>query len=406
MARSDIRTWLSLDEFGQIIGLSPFGLNQLSHPTLQPNTVCGDVFFQSDWQHSDRVGRDTIAQAIYEAEQEISKEVGYNLLPDWVIDERQPYPRSRVVEGFGNTLNVRCMNKSVETAKGHVISGGFRRKVLVQAGAAVALSDADSDGYQETCTVTVPVSITNTNEVHAYYPAKSGEDGWEIRPIKVAINGGQAVITFKRWQIAAANQMDSFAANVLDATLAASYETTVDVYYVYNDHSTQVAFLWENEPGCTDCCGSCAACQFGSQNGCFHTRDPRLGFVVPTPATWNDTTEEFDSTLWSACREPDQVRLWYYSGFIDNNVARPYAELSPYWKAAVAYYAASKFDRPVCGCSNVSEFISRWRRDAAFADETGSFNLTTEQGSNRLGTSAGALYAWRRIQQNGVRINK
>lgn len=406
MARSDIRTWLSLDEFGQIIGLSPFGLNQLHHPTLQQGTACGEEFFQSSWQHADRVGRDDIAQAIYEAEQEISREVGYNLMPDWVLDERRDYPRSRLAEGFGVGLNVRALNKSVETTKGLVIAGGFRRKVLVQAGVSVSLSDVDSDGYQETCTVTVPVAITNTSEVRLFYPAKSGDDGWEIRPIKVAINGGQAVCTFKRWQIAAANQMDSFSANVLDATLASSYETTVDVYYVYNDHSTQAAFLWENEGGCTDCCGSCAACQFGSQNACFHTRDPRLGFVVPTPATWNETTEEFDSALWSVCREPDQVRLWYYSGYVDNHMARPYAELSPYWKAAVAYYAASKFDRPVCGCSNVMQFIERWRMDAAFANDNGSFNLTAEQGSNRLGTSMGALYAWRRINQNGVRISK
>lgn len=406
MARSDIKTWLALDDFAQIIGLNPLSFNQLHHPTLQINTVCGETFFQSDWMHSDRVGRDTIAQVIYEAEQEIAKEVGYNLLPDWTIDERQPYPRSMFPEGFGFGVNVRWMPKSVETAKGHVISGGFKRKVLIQAAAPVAVSDQDSDGYQETCTVTVPVSITNTNEVRLFYPAKSGDDGWEIRPIKVAINGGQAVCTFKRWQIAAANHMDSFEAEVLDATDNASYETAVDAYYVYNDHSTQVAFLWENEAGCTDCCGSCAACQFGSQNGCFHTRDPRMGFIVPTPANWNETTEEFDATLWSACREPDQVRLWYYSGFIDNNMARPYAELSPYWKAAVAYYAASKFDRQVCGCSNVMQFVAKWRRDAAFADEQGSFNLTAEQGSNRLGTTAGALYAWKRINGNGIRVNK
>ena len=406
MARSHIKTWLSLDEFGQIIGLSPFGLNQLSHPTLQTNNVCAETFFQQSWQNADRVGRDDIAQAIYEAEQEISREVGYNLMPEWTLDERQPYPRDLRPATFGNALNVRLLNKSVETSKGHVISGGFRRKVLVQAGATITTSDVDSDGFAETCTVIVPVTITNTSEIHLFYPAQSGEDAWEIRPIKVAISGGQATITFKRWQVAAANQMDSFEANVLDATDNDSYETTVDVYYVYNDHSTQAAFLWENE-GCSDCCGSCAACQFGSQSACFHTRDPQMGFVVPTPATWDADAESFTSALWATCREPDQVRLWYYSGYVDQHLARPYAELSPYWKAAVAYFAAAKFDRPVCGCSNVSEFISKWRRDAAFnSEDGGSFNLTAEQGSNKLGTSAGALYAWRRINGNGVRVNK
>lgn len=407
MARSEIRTWLSLDEWAQIVGIHPFAMNQLHSNTLQYGTQCGETFFQQSWQHADRVGRDDIAQAIQEAEQEISREVGYFLMPDWTLDERLPYPRSMIPEGYGVGVNVRAMAKSVEALKGHVISGGFRRKVLIEAGSTITRSDVDSDGYSETCTTIAPVSITDTNEIHLYYPAKNGDDAWEIRPIKVAISGGQATITFKSWQIAAANQMDSLEANVLDAESAGSYETTVDVYQVYNDPSTQVSFLWENEPGCMDCCGSCNACQFGSQTGCFHLRDPRMGFIVPAPATWNTSTETFDADAWSVCREPDQVRVWYYSGYVDPKLPRPYAELAPYWKPAIAYYAASKFDRPVCGCSNVSAFIDKWRRDAAFASEdAGSFNLTAEQGANRLGTSAGALYAWRRINQNGIRVNK
>lgn len=406
MSRSHIRTWLSLDEFGQIIGLSPFGLNQLHHNRLQPNTVCGEVFFQQSWQHSDRVGRDDIAQAIQEAEQEIALEAGFNLMPDWVLDERQPYPAPAVPGAFGNGLNVRAMSKSLEVAKGYVISGGFRRKVLVEAGATITLSDVDADGYQETCQVIVPVSITNTSEIRLFYPAHDGEDAWEIRPIKVSISGGQATITFKRWQVAAANQMDSMEAKVLDATLNTSYESTVDVYYVYNDHSTQAAFLWENGDGCTDCCGSCAACQFGSQSACFHTRDPRLGFVVPTPATWDADTEEFVSTAYAACREPDQIRLWYYSGYVDNHLARPYAELSPYWKSTIAYYAASKFDRPVCGCSNVEQFIEKWREDLARSDKQRSYTLTPDLLGNKFGTTAGAIYAWKQVHKTGVRVGK
>lgn len=400
MARADIRTWLSLDEFAQIIGMNPLAFNQLQ--PLHDNNVCGEIFFQQDWMHSDRVGRESIALAIAEAEQEISREAGFNLMPDWTLDERLDYPRPFIPEGYGTALNVRGMNKSVEALKGHVISGGIRRKTLIQAGLPVTRTDVDSDNYAETCTVTVAVAITDTNEIHLYYPAKSGEDAWEIRPIKVTINGGQATITFKSWQISAANQMDSMDAEVLDATLPGSYETTVDAYYVYNDPSTQVSFMWEGGG-----CGSCAACQFGTQSGCFHLRDPRMGFMVPTPASWSSDDNDFISSEWSVCREPDQVRVWYYSGWVDNHLARPYVELSPYWKTAIAYFAASKFDRPVCGCSNVKEFISKWRRDAAFSSEdAGSFNLTTEQGSNRLGTSAGALYAWRKLNHPGVRVNK
>lgn len=404
MARSDTVTWLPLDRWAQIMGFNPLHFSQLFSNTLFPNNTCDGVTFQDAWQHSDRVGRNEIAQAIQQAEQEIAREVGYNLLPDWSIDERLPYPHAgQPAPWMGTGLNSIGYLKSIEALRGHLISGGIRAKTLIQAGAAVVRTDVDTDQYAETCTVTVPTTVTDINEIHAYYPAKSGSDGWEIRPIQVTISGGNAQIVFKAWQIVAANQLDALDAQPLDAALAGSYETTVDIYRVYNDPSVQVQFLWEN--GGT--CGACCACQLGTQDGCFHLRDPRIGFLVPAPGTWDASEQEFTATEWSACREPDQIRLYYYSGNRDNHLARPYADMSPYWEYVVAYYAASKIDRAVCGCSNVAEQIEKWRRDALFSSEAmGNMVTTPEFAANRLGTSMGALYAYRRIHQNGVRVNK
>jgi hypothetical protein len=287
-----------------------------------------------------------------------------------------------------------------------VISGGIRTKTLIQAGVAVNRQDDDVDGYAETCVVNVATTITDVNEVRAYYPAKSGDDTWEIRPIRVTISGGIANIQFNAWQIAAANQMEALNAVALDADKATSYETTIDVYRVYNDPQTQVKFMWEQCKDGDSCCGSCAACQFGTQNGCFHLREPRLGLAVPTPGTWNAATGEFDYAEWSACREPDQVKFWYYSGYRDMTLTRYNVELAPYWEYAVAYYACSKFERQVCGCSNVNQFVENWRKDIAFSSSAGSYVNTPEMLGNRLGTSVGAIFAWKRIQQNGMKVIK
>lgn len=407
MARASTRTWLSLDRFAQIIGIHPLNFNQLSSNTLIPNNVCGDAFFQHDWQHSDRLGRETIAMAIRQAEMEITQEAGYNLMPEWTVDERLAYPHPAVPGAFGSSLNPNWLGKSVETRRGHVISGGIRTKTLIEAGASIARQDDDVDNYAETCVVNVATTVTDANEIRAYYPGKSGDDTWEIRPIRVSISGGFANIQFYAWQISAANQMEAINPEVLDADDATSYETTIDVYRLYNDPQTQAQFLWEDCSSSNgDCCGGCVACQFGSQNGCFKTRDPRMGFVVPSPGTWNSTDSQFDYAEWSACREPDQVRLWYYSGYRDSTLARPYADLAPYWEYAIAYYACSKFERPVCGCSNVNQFVEKWRTDIAFSSEAGSYVSTPEMLANRLGTSVGAIYAWKRIQQNGMRVNK
>lgn len=405
MARSEIKTWLSLDEWAALIGIDPLLFNGLVSSTLHKNNVCGGPFFQYDWQHSDRVGRDTIAMAIQAAEKEMAAEAGFNFMPDWTTEERLSYPRPAFPEAYNlYGANVRWMNKSVEAQKGHIISGGVRAKSVIQLAAAVVRSDVDGDGYAELATVIVPITTTDTNEVHAYYHGYGGDDGWEIRPIKVSISGGNATITFKSWQIPLGIQMDQFNIQPLEADDPLSYEAFVDVYRVYNDPATQLQFMWENAE---NCCGSCSACQLSTQAGCFHLRDARLGIIVPSAASWDSREEAFTSMEFSACREPDQVRLWYYSGYHDDSVARPYAELSPYWKYPIAYFAASKFERAVCGCSNVNQFIERWRKDAAYSSlSEGGISMTAEQASNRLGTSVGALYAWKRIHQNGMIVNK
>lgn len=408
MARSDFPTWLPLDRFAQILGIDPLEFNQL-HSTQQRNNTCGQIWFQHDWQHSNRVGRETLAMALQQAERNIAREVGYNLIPDWTVEERLPYPRpsNPSVYGVWGT-NVRGQMKSVEVPRGHIITGGVKTKTLIQAGAVFVRTDDDTDGYAETCTATIPTTVTDPNEIHLYYPAKNGSDAWEIRPIEVTLSGVNAIIVFKSWQVVAANQMENINPNVLLAEDAASYETTVDVYRVYNDPATQAQFIWEGDPSLCNCGNSsCLACQLGTQAGCFHLRDARVGVLVPSPATWDSAQQGFTSMPWAACREPDQVRFWYYSGYRDMSLARPYVQMSPYWEYAVAYYAASLLDRPTCGCTNTQAFIDHWRRDASFkSDEQGAFNLPDQLSTNRLGTTMGAIFAFRRIHQNGVIVNK
>jgi hypothetical protein len=336
-------------------------------------------------------------------------------MPDWTVAERISYAIPGMPTAFGiGGLNIRGMFKSVEAMKGHVIMGGVKAKSPLQLNAAVVQSDVDGDGYTETCTVTIPITFTDPNQVHVYYAGEGADDSWEIRPIKVSISGGICTITFNSWQIPVAGAAEALDISPLDPTDAASYETVVDVYQVYNDPSMQLQFMWENipfnlvyGPGC--CCGdaSCVACQLSTQYGCFHLRDERLGMVVPAPGNWNAGTGQFDQAEFYTCRDPDQIVLWYYSGYYDNSMARPFAEMSNYWKYAVAYYAASKFERSVCGCSNVNQFIEKWRRDAAFSSmQEGGWKLTAEQAGNKLGTTMGAFYAYRAVHRSGVRVIK
>lgn len=406
MARSSIKTWLPLERFGEIIGINPLHFNQLTSATLLQNNTCGSPWFQYSWQHSDRVGRDDLAMAIQQAEMEIAREVGYNLIPDWTVEERLAYPQPAVPGVFNYYgSNPRNMYKSVELPRGHVISGGVKAKTVIEANLVVNRFDTDGDGYAEWAVgQTLLHTTSDLNEFRVYYPGHLGDDAWEIRPAKFTISGAFLVVQVKAWQLVKEDLMEQINADAVDADTATNYETTVDIYRVYNDPATQTQFIWENDG---TGCGSCTACTLSTQAGCFHLRDARLGLAVPAPASWNTTTLSFDQGEFNACREPDQVRFWYYSGYRDMNLTTPSLTMSPYWEYAVAYLAASKLDRPTCGCSNVTSFIDRWRRDAAATSaEEGGFTMTPEQASNRIGTSLGALFAWKRIQQNGVKIIK
>lgn len=417
MARADTYTWLPLDVWASVIGIDPYHFNGI-RTTLRPDNACNsgeDFWLQEPWMTVNKVSRNDLAESIQEAEQMIANEVGYNLLPDWVIDERHETERTGIRELFSGGINTRWMSKSVVTSSGkyrhgYYISGGQRAKTLISAVAAIVRTDADGDGYTETCTVTVASTVT-PEEVRVYYPSQSGADEWEIRPIRVVASGGNLVITFKIYQVPLASLLNRLNATSIDGDVLGNFETTVDIYRVYNDPQSQVSFLWEPDPlrqcGCS--LPGCTACAFGTQTGCIHARDTRLGIVAYTPATWDAASSSFSQSDFSICRDPDQIRLWYYSGDRDEKVAQTIGkaatrDMSPFWEKAIANLAAALLQREVCACNNVEIFVDRMREDLARGGREVSYQNSPDILGNPFGTTRGAVYAWKRTQTEGRKI--
>jgi len=375
------------------------------------------VWFQYAYQNTDYTAREDVAEAIRAAELNIAQEVGYHLLPDWIEGERKQTTRPARPEVFSkNVLNVRGMAKSVETNWNWVISGGVRAQELIETRIDVNIIDVDGDGYDELCYLDVTpvtdsgVTITDLNEVRLYYPGELGDYRYEIKPIETEWSGGLIRCYFKRWQIVQyPDQLRLDAAdnaNVIDADLAATYYTTVDAYRVYNDPQTQVSFLWENDPFCTCGGAGCPGCSFTTQSGCLAVRDQRLGIMTYRPASWDSDDEEFTTAGWSVGRDPDQVRLYYYSGWVpkDPRITRPYVDLDPFWEKAICYYSLALLDRATCDCNNAQRFIDYWRTDLARQGAEVAFQLSDADLDNPLGTTMGAIYAWRQIKRDGRRV--
>ena len=182
-----------------------------------------------------------------------------------------------------------------------------------------------------------------------------------------------------------------------------------DQLYVTKDfavtHNTQATFLWEpfGTGACASCNGTgCNICAYSAQTGCLMLRDePRLSIVSYRPATWDQAALDFAEAAWTVDRQPDLVRLYYYSGWQDKNLAYPTIQMDRAWERAVAYYAASLLDRPVCECNNVHAWVESWRRDLAIAGEEG-LRISAKDLDCPFGTKRGAVFAWKRVNTSAA----
>lgn len=415
MSRASTPTKLPLAVFARVFGMHPLHFEQVYVPGITDlDAHCQHMQFQHEWQDSDAVSREEIARVIAEAESKIENALGYKLAPTWEMDEWKPTDRYYQPEQY-NWLasDIRGYRHTVQANWGYFISGGIQAKTLITAGAAIVYTDSNSDTYKETATVgPIATTVVDPNEIAIFYPGKSGDDTWEIRPTNVAISGGSVTITFRRELVVKEDLLEAFDVDDAGAegTNDAHFLSTVDVYRRYNDPQTQASFLWEPlaTNWCASCNGSgCAACAYSAQTGCLITRgDPRRSIVGYFPAEWDNTNKEFDSVGWAVSRQPDIVRLFYYSGW-RNKTQRYINRMDPEWERTVAYMAASMLDRPPCSCG--ADVWKRWRDDFALnngdADGLPQFRTPTGSGrvvdilNNDFGTRRGEIYAWRKVQK-------
>lgn len=405
MARSDIRTLLPLDRWSHLMGIDPLHFNQLQSNNFNNGESCGSTWYQHPWQGANRVSRDDIAIAIQTAEHMLADDVGYHLLPDWDVDEIIKTIPLRNPTAYSSGYNVRGTHKSAFAHWGHIISGGIQTKAFI-GNMRIAFTDEDGDGYKETVTGTIATIVTDPDEIRLYYAGKSGDDAWEIRPISVSISGGTATIVFKAWQIVVEDPQEIFNAAILDADLAASYESTVDVYQVHLYPYPQLSMLWENLDDCVSSDSSCGECGHYAQDGCMTVRDNRLGEFAYKAATWNTLTELFTGAECVIARDPDRVQISYLSGWRDMKQSRPSNVMDPYWERVVAYLAASLLDKQICDCNNAAEFVGYWRDDLARNNAERTFQMAPERIANKFGTTRGADFALRACQAPGRRIGR
>lgn len=413
MARASTRTLLALDRWAAILGLNPAHFNQGAGATYFPASgPCSNVFYQYAWQRSDAVSREDIARAIRAAEEDIAAFLGFWPAPEWVEEDVKNYPQYHRRDLYqADMTNLRGMNKAVRAQWGKFIQPGQRAVSVVQAGAAVVYSDADADGYQETATITVATSLTDKCEIKVFFAGHDGEPEWEIRPARtVTLTGGNIVFTFYAWQLIPPALWEAFPTTAdtvpINIELVANRVTTVDVYREYNDYGAASCQLWWEPTNinltidglCSSCGGSgCAVCAITYQDGCLHVRDVDLGYVVPTPGTYDSDSSTWAASSMTICRDPDMVKLWYQAGDVSQDwiKGRTCDPLDRRWAEAITWLAVARLERPFCTCGAAAAMAIDLMTDVTMQNDKGSFQVSDDDLNNPFGTRKGEIKAWR-----------
>lgn len=389
MARAETVTLLPLDRYAEIMQIPLTHFNQLEGEKSPQSRGCDDIW--------DQDARERLAEAIAQAEEMIADQLGFWPTLKYIVDEPQPF----------GLLGVRpdWRNAEIGTDWGLVECYGIETLTLKQADAGVEYTDLDNDPLSREETARIGTSIyadlpacSNVCDVAVFFRESDIPEGkgdaadprWEIRPIRVDIDGETMRITaesslFVRPHLWELTEQDCFGSD--DPTQwkwnfeLANLVPAVDVYCRSTNLQTPVTINWD---GVCDCPG---ICQHRTQTACAYSTDKRSGSFVPRPATWNGTTNINAVPLHTVA--PESITVSYRSGYpIDSRTCRMNTRL----ELAIVKLANVILPEPPCGFCDAAEI--RWKDDRMRIEP-----LTIEAAQMPWGQQTkGALDAWRIVK--------
>jgi hypothetical protein len=404
MARASIPTLLSLDRYAAILGIPPLSFNSGVTPGIAdpifPTRGCSSIWYQYDWQMSDQVSRESLALAISNAETDIARALRYWPAPMFIVEEEHRYPRPFLKQLSGDGTDVRGRLKTVVLDYGRIVATGVREVIFID-DPRVVYSDADSDGYSETATVTVATTVTDICEIKVYFTGHDGEPEWEIRPARTqTLVGGVYTATFWSWQLIDQDNYEVFPTSGgpggVDVSTTANFVGAVDVYQERVDPDAPAAtFYWEATSACCDQCTG-AICTHITQSGCASINDWQRGIVSPIPATYD---AGWKSATWTNCCEPDLVKVSYYAGEVGNDFKKHKTcdALSNYMAHTIAILATARLERAMCTCGRLDDWVDQLQKDLAVSGQGTGYFMTEEIFHNPFGTRFGEVTAWKQI---------
>lgn len=416
---------LPLESFRRILGYNSFHFWGLTNATVPLLSSCNDLVAKYNWQSNDSIGRDSLIEAIEQAEERLFEQL------DWAVAPRYrevtlPYPqwmqrdlrRLAPVDASGRWLGMRLEEYKIQEM-------GPMATSTVQVNVAVTYSDTDGDGLDDTFTLTTASTTTETDadKIAVYFSSANRlysegiGDTWRILPVKVTINAnGTVTILGRSWLLVKPEHYEGVGTDgsfpSLDPSTAANLVTTLDVVRRYTQtegtgtDTSQGVLIWETQPQlglafCCGCDGDSPTIDGGETDPASYwaaiarvgIRNAERGFVTPGAALLDVATGFWENTSWGICRPPDRVTLRYLAGegLVNGEMRRDL-------QRAVARLACAEAMGRLTACDTANREFYRWQLDAAMVEGHDKLQVSPGDLDNPFGTKAGQIYAWKVVK--------
>lgn len=390
MARSDTITLLPLDRYAQIMQIPLPHFNQTEGAKAPVVKGCNGIWDQN--------ARDSLAWTMAQAEEMIAEYLNFWPSPKFITAEEIQFSMPGIRRDWWGA--------EVETRWSKIECFGTEQLTLKQAGANVIYTNSNNNPNDRENLATISgtglyveelAACDDKCEVAVFFREEDGAEDpadcrWEIRPLKVDIDGSTMSITgdsaqFVKPELWELTELESAGNNDSKAWIidfdTVNLVSQVDVYCRTVNQATPVTLFWD---GVCDCVG---VCEHSTQTACAYQTDKRRGFFTPRPATWNGTRNIFASPRYSNVI-PEKLEASYRAGLPLDKSCR----INQSMERAIVKLTNALLPEPPCGfCGDVAVRI--WQDDRKAIDP-----LTLESANMPFDSDKrGALEAWRIVKK-------
>lgn len=297
--------------------------------------------------------RQMVADALAQAQQMLEDVINYPLCPTWItgaiVDDGRFVDQQK---GVGNPIVTRWKM---------LLEAGVRAETTLRENAGIDYSDPDTSVIGP-----FAATITDTTEVHVYYP----DSDREITPSLITYSGGNLTIEIPRCRLVLPELLDDVTAQVgIEKIDEDNFLSAVDVKRIYNDPSTNASLVRAHACDALCVANSCAT---ETNTGCIVIRDPITGIVTVHPGTYSNGW-----TYGASQYCYNHVRLNYRAGI---------RVLTRTMENVIVRLAHSLMAEEPCGCGTTQRL---WQRDRHVPGV-----LSAERLNNPFGTNEGAWFAY------------